>query len=246
MVSGNGYTHSGSFSYPDDINPTSNINMPLLPLSPTIITEGYNTNFMSNVTFEYPIHTPIFHHSPPNEQSPTRRKAKTEPSFSDSMNHSGQDAGLMRQNTQQLPIVQSGENALSLTSEFKDTSPKVRGRGRARRKESLDQGTSQTAKIGKGRGSTQGMVLQIPHLGREEALAEQALKRKRVDVEERQDDTQDHILQGMLTKANVEKGLSLRKRKADAKGAKREHHACDRCFRNKTKVSLLGHTLSIC
>lgn len=243
MVSGNGYAHSGSFSYPEDINPTSNTNMTLFPLSPTIMTEGYDTNFMSNVTFEYPIQTPMFHQSPPNEKSPTRRKAKTEPSFSDSMNHSGQDPRLIRQDTQPLPVVQSGENAQSLTPVFKDRSPKVRGKGRARGRGSLDQGTSQTAKIGKGRASTQGMVIQIPHLGREEALAEQALKRKRVAVDEPQDDTEDHILQGLFTEATVEKGLSARKRKADAKSSKREHHACDRCFRNKTKVSLLGYTL---
>lgn len=210
--------------------------MSLIPVPSNMMAEGYDNNFMGNVTFQYPTQSPVLHQSPRNKKSPTSRKLKTEPTLSESRPNDGQDPGMMRHNTQSFP---SGDLSQSITPEFKHSSPKIRGKGRGRGRGSVDQGSSQPPKAGKGRASMQGMVIQIPHLGRDEALAEQALKRKRMDVDEPQDDIQDHILQGLLTKDTVEKGLSARKRKTEMKGSKREHHACDRCFRNKTKVSLL-------
>lgn len=114
-----------------------------------------------------------------------------------------------------------------------------RGRGRARTTD-FDIEPPEPPKLGKGRAATQGIVIQIPHQGREEALADQARKRRRVDAEEDLGD-QNEILQGLLTIEEA-KDLPLKRRKPEPK-SKRDHHACDRCFRNKTKVNL---HLNIC
>jgi hypothetical protein len=112
--------------------------------------------------------------------------------------------------------------------------PKGRGRGRGRATDTyLD--PPEPPKLGKGRAGTQGVVVQITHQGREDALAEQARKRRRVDAEEDLDMSEEHILQGLLTNEEV-KDLPLKRRKTEPK-TKRDHHACDRCFRNKTKVA---------
>lgn len=124
-----------------------------------------------------------------------------------------------------------------MTSIFKNGAPKAKkGKGRGRGGGSLEEDLPLAPKTGKGRAATQGVVIAIANSAREEALAEQALKRKRLDGDEPMDDTDEHILQGLLTKETVETALTtIKKKKAEGK-AKREHHACDRCFRNKTKV----------
>ena len=129
---------------------------------------------------------------------------------------------------------QGGGRAAETAS--KQGSPRGRTKAKGRGKGIGESELAVPKKVGKGRATTQGVVIPISHLGREEALAEQALKRKRIDGEEPQDNTEDQILQGFLTKDTVEKGLSARKKKTDSKSGKRDHHACDRCFRNKTKV----------
>lgn len=95
-------------------------------------------------------------------------------------------------------------------------------------------------KRGKGRAATQGMVIAIPHKGRQQALAEQARKRQRYDADESQDDSEDRVLEELTNKTESTELLEP-KPKTDSKG-KREHHACDRCFRNKTKVEIEFYT----
>jgi hypothetical protein len=202
-----------------------------------MIHEGYENTYMPNITFEYPIQSPVFQANDRNRNSPSSRKAKIEPSLSEPEHNGGHGPGQTRRNTLPLPVVRGGDPSQSIALDQKRPSPKMRGKGRGRGKGNIEQGSLQIHRGGRGRATSQGFVLQIPHQGRDEALAEQALKRKRTDVDEPQDDTEDHILQELLTKDTVEKGISGRKRKAEGKGSKREHHACDRCFRNKTKVS---------
>lgn len=124
-----------------------------------------------------------------------------------------------------------------MTPIFKNGVPKAKkGKGRGRGGGSLEEDLPLAPKTGKGRAATQGVVIAIANSAREEALAEQALKRKRLDGDEPMDDTDEQILQGLLTKETVETALTtIKKKKAEGK-TKREHHACDRCFRNKTKV----------
>jgi hypothetical protein len=130
-------------------------------------------------------------------------------------------------------------DAPPVTPRAKNAVPKVKkGKGRGRGV-GLDEELLLAPKPGKGRAATQGVVVPIANAAREEALAEQALKRKRMDGDEPMDDTDEQILQGLLTKETVETALTTTKKKKAEGKAKREHHACDRCFRNKTKVNLL-------
>ena len=90
-------------------------------------------------------------------------------------------------------------------------------------------------KRGKGRAATQGVLVPIVHVGRQEALAEQAAKRKRVDHDEPYDDSDERALEDLTTETG---DIPQKKQKSEttAKGSKRGHTSCDRCVRNKTKV----------
>jgi hypothetical protein len=228
--------NAGSLPYLDDVSPSVTMDISLIPLS-NMITEGYDPNFMS---FEYSTETPVAQASPHirNKRSPPSQKARTQPSPPEQVRNGGHDQRMLAQNGQVHPPIHSGDISQAITPELKLNPPKVRSRGRGRGKGHTEHDFIHPPKVGRGRASTQGIVVQIPHQGRDEALKEQALKRKRVEGDEPQDETADHILQDMLTKDTLEKGLSTRRRKAEGKPSKREHHACDRCFRNKTKVSL--------
>jgi hypothetical protein len=120
-------------------------------------------------------------------------------------------------------------------------SPKSRPK-KGRAKANPEEG-SPGAKGGRGQQSSQGMVVPIPNVSREVALKEQAMKRRRVDGEQAQDNADEQIIEDMLTRSTVNKGLATRKRKSEGKAPRREHHACDRCFRNKTKVSFFPKRL---
>jgi hypothetical protein len=128
------------------------------------------------------------------------------------------DPGAMSQITLTPPL------SVDIKAESPTIHPNQKGKGR--------NGTESTRKVspkgGNRRASTQGVVVPIPHQGRNVALAEQALKRKRLDPDEPQDDSEERVLQAFLSpggKPSPKKGKS-----------KKDHHACDRCFRNKTKV----------
>jgi hypothetical protein len=107
---------------------------------------------------------------------------------------------------------------------------KGKGRGRGRgRKQTTEYIPPTPPVLGKGRAATQGVVVDIRHAGREQALAEQALKRKRFQDDELRDDSDERMLDQFTYKDEAQ---TVKKQK------KREHHACDRCCRNKTKVSI--------
>jgi len=238
----NGYPTTNSLPYTDNVNSSLNMNMSLVPISlppSDNAPEGFNPEYTSNVTFEsYTTESPMhFQHGPRNRRLSSSRKVKTEMLFASGPGNSGHDLPVMQVNEQPHSGIQIMGRSPHLTTELQLTIPKGRLKGRGRGRGTFEP-EPLPPKPGKGRAATQGVVIPISHLGREEALAEQALKRKRVEGDEPQDDTEDRILQGLLTRDTVDRALSPKKRKPDGKGGKREHHACDRCFRNKTKVSI--------
>lgn len=238
-----GFINADSLPYPNDATPSTTMNMSLIPLS-NMIPEGFDPNFMP---FGYSTETGIIQQQSPhirNRGSPPSHKSKTQPSPPGARNV-GNDPRILTHNGQIHPPIHIDNLSQAITPELKLNSPKSRAKGRGRGKGHLEHDSTHPPKAGRGRASTQGIVLQIPHQGRVEALKEQALKRKRFEGDEPQDETADHILQDMLTKDTVEKGLSARRRKSEGKPSKREHHACDRCFRNKTKVSFLTPLIEI-
>jgi hypothetical protein len=118
--------------------------------------------------------------------------------------------------------------------EFNLPPPKSRGRGRG--KKTGEYTPPAPPVLGKGRAATQGTLVDIQHAGREQALAEQAQKRKRFQDDELKDDSDERILEAFLNKDSSE---ALKKQK------KRDHHACDRCYKNKTKVSARDFSLTL-
>ena len=195
---------------------------------------------MPNVTFEtYTTESPMhFQQSPRNRRPSSSRKVKIESPFAVGLGNSGHEVPVMQVNEQPHSEALMLEPAQQLTNEIHLSPPKPKTKAKGRGKGIMDPEPPLPPKLGKGRAATQGVLVPISHLGREEALAEQALKRKRVDGDEPQDDTDDRILQGLITRDTVDRTLSPKKRKPEGKGGKREHHACDRCFRNKTKVGI--------
>src|SRR5579862_3921874 len=122
-----------------------------------------------------------------------------------------------------------------MTLEMQLDIPAAQGKGRGRGRKSLQYVPPAPPVLGKGRAKTQGIVIDIKHKGRQAALAEQSRKRKRVEEEESEDDTEDRELEELVAKESAETLSEKKKAKGEGKG-KRDHHACDRCFRNKTKV----------
>src|SRR5579859_7343901 len=120
---------------------------------------------------------------------------------------------------------------LSMTSELRFN---IASRGRGRGKNKDEDYVPEPPKLGKGRAATQGMILDLPIISREKALAEQKAKRQRFDADEPLDDTQERLTMGLEVTEPPEP--PKKKTKKDGGRASRDHHACDRCFRNKTKV----------
>jgi hypothetical protein len=122
-----------------------------------------------------------------------------------------------------------------MTLEMQFEIPQPPGRGRGRGKKSPEYVPPMPPVLGKGRAATQGVVVPIEHKGRQQALAEQARKRKRFEEEESEDDTERRELEQVIAKTLGEPITEQKRAKPETKG-KRDHFACDRCFRNKTKV----------
>lgn len=223
-------------SYVDDATSSRKMTMsyPQVSLPSEFIGEGFDNNFMPNVNFDYPLETPLhFHQSPRNINSPPGSKVKTETIFTQhTLAHSDQEPRTLSFSGQPTPI---GEPLPLIPPPLQNNPPKGRIRGKGRGRVTDDQDPAISSKAGKGKATTQGVVVPITHQGRDVALAEQARRRKRVDGDEPQDDSQDRMLQDFLTEGNTDKVASVKRRKTEGR-VKREHHACDRCFRNKTKV----------
>lgn len=195
--------------------------------------------YMSNITYEYPTAQPPtmqYLESTRNYTSP-RSKVRRD-STSLEMERKGiPDVTVVPLSEQPPPSAPPMGTPVPTTTAIKNGMPKLKkGKGRGRGGGNLEEDAPVALKTGKGRAATQGVVIPIANAAREEALAEQALKRKRLDGDEPMDDTDEHILQGLLTKDTVETAMTTIKKKKSEGKAKREHHACDRCFRNKTKV----------
>jgi hypothetical protein len=244
MMPSGGYQASGSLPYADEAASSINLNMPLVPVSFNSggIVEGFENNFIPNMQYQYTSEgSPQYNRSPRNRKSPSKpkvRTAKLKPEtdlVSPKLERNNVEGEMMALSDIPMSIIQVGELPPIIAPERKHTVPKSRAQGRGRGR---GRGMVQpdTAKLGKGRAGIQGVVIPISHQGREDALAQQALKRRRVDEDEPQDDTEDRILQTFSTRDPGEKTSPQKKKKPEGKGSKRDHHACDRCFRNKTKV----------
>jgi hypothetical protein len=88
---------------------------------------------------------------------------------------------------------------------------------------------------GKGRAARQGTRIDIPNPLRAAALAEEKAKRIKFSDDEPQDMTQEEKLRLFSTNEEDDKKAVKKARTGDV-GKPRSHHACDRCWRNKTKV----------
>jgi hypothetical protein len=242
MMASNGFpTTNNGLPYADlNVAPPVNMHMPVVPplTYGNPVSEGVGNRYMSNVNFEnyIPNNTLPFQQGQQDGRSPPTRKLKRETPSQHGVNSQPMDS-IISFSDQQTPAIHSNGPPPHMTHEInllKVHEPKSKGRGRG--KGVTDKDGIRSPKSGKGRARSQGVVIPISHLARQEALAEQARKRKRVDGDEPQDDSQEHILQGLLTKESGDPESLPKKRKPETKGVKREHHACDRCFRNKTKV----------
>ena len=199
-----------------------------LPFSPNIGTEGFSNQFGSNA--HYDLVTGVFPQAGPHEhRTRSNQKVKSEES-SGTERHGLQRDDVTAPTNVPILMLQTGD-PLSVVENKRPAGG--RGRGRGRRTVETDGRTP--PKSGRGRGAAQGVVISLSHQGRDDALAEQAMKRRRVDGEEPLDDARDEILQGFSPNGTAQ--ASFQRKKKPQPKAKREHHACDRCFRNKTKVS---------
>lgn len=204
---------------------------------PTETMLGYNETFISETQPTYLHENPMNMAPDPPQQAQNlaaNDRIKMESSFPLlSPSHSG-SPGIQQSSRsnpeKQPPPLTTHEFNLILPS-----NPRGRGRGRGKGNAVGDSEHAEPVKRGKGRAATQGVLVPIIHVGRQEALAEQAAKRKRVDLDEPYDDSDERALQELTTDTSE---IPQKKQKPDvpAKGAKRGHTACDRCVRNKTKV----------
>jgi hypothetical protein len=219
----------------DHLPPTMNMDMPLVPLTYTAIGSGeeFESNFVHK--FEYPPE-PVAQQLPQPQQrrpSKSRARAKTLPTPPDNNTDS---SGLLMLVNDPNSLGHFNSPIVPNTVEVKTESPKSRPNPRGRGRGTIEAERKGAPKTGKGRGSTQGVVIPISHQARNEALAEQALKRKRLDGDELQDDTEERKLLDFLDPG----GASPQKKVK----SKKDHHACDRCFRNKTKVFIASISLT--
>jgi hypothetical protein len=221
----NGYQNAGLIPYEHLAN-AMNLDMSVVPLAYTSIPPGESFDkFVPK--FEYPPEPPSQQVVVPQRRKPSKSRArsKTLPSpVQNGARHDGFGA-----------TVPNGAHSMAqinaMSAEVKQESPKSRANAKGKARGGADGEQKPASKVGKGRASTQGVVVPISNQAREEALADQALKRKRVAPEEPQDNTEELLLQDFLSP----EGRSPQKK---AK-SKKNHHACDRCFRNKTKVSIV-------
>ena len=211
---------------------------------------------------------PIISPPPPrNRKSPSGRKIKKEQSEGHEVTEKQSGSGGVSPHTKevsQLPPTKSQQLPTGPPSHmiqeftFMDVTIEAPGQKSSTGKKGGDKDDKQAGSppkaVAKGRKKQQGMLVDINHVGRDMALAEQALKRRRVDGDEPIDDSEDIALQNFSIEAPVRTSLSgpsneggtetkvSMKRPSKSEGARsgrRDHHACDRCFRNKTKVAFL-------
>ena len=233
-----GYVPEGSLPYEQRFIPQRDVNIAVMPDShPSESVAGpFSLGYMSNITYEYPAQPQgQYPEGPRTHTSLPTRKVRRNSTSSEQIRNGHSDATVLPLSEQPPPTTHPMDPPASPT--IKNIQPKVKkGKGRGRGRGTMEEESPLAPKPGKGRAATQGVVIPIANAAREEALAEQALKRKRLDGDEPMDDIDEQILLNNLTKDTVETGLSTSKKKKEAK-AKREHYACDRCFRNKTKVT---------
>jgi hypothetical protein len=148
---------------------------------------------------------------------------------------------------QELPLPRSemagrdGSPPQAMTSLLKFDNVVGRGRGMTQ------QTTPEPPPRGKGRAARQGTRIDIPNPLRDAALAKEKANRVRFTDDEPQDRSQEEKLKRFSPNDAEDKPV-IKKAKASAEGSKanRSHHACDRCYRNKTKVCplifMLGKT----
>ena len=226
MVPANGYQPAGApLPYPDDRPATANMGLGMVPqqIGTPMVPQGYQPF----VPIEFAVGG--YAQSTPQTKSPAQnQKIKTQQPFN--VPNPPGSLGIAQSanftNVSPMPNVEPSPQE----------SPKLRPKGKGRAKGTSDEVSPLLKGGGRGRQSSQGTVIPIPNVSRDVALKEQAMKRRRVDGEQAQDNRDEEIIEDMLTRATVDKGLAARKRKAEGKPPRREHHACDRCFRNKTKV----------
>jgi hypothetical protein len=138
---------------------------------------------------------------------------------------------------QDLPVPRSemvgrdGSPPQSMTSMLKFTNVVGRGRGMSH------ETTPEPPPRGKGRAARQGTRIDIPNPLRDAALAEEKSKRIKFTDDEPQDRSQEEKLKRFSPNDAEDKPV-IKKAKASSEQSKasRSHHACDRCYRNKTKV----------
>jgi len=206
---------------------------------PTDAMLDYQEDFIPGTSTTYLHENPINMPPEPPQQAqahPNNDRVKMESSFA--LVSPGPSVSPGIQNTSRTA---PGNQPPPLTMhEFNLNVPNVgrkKGRGRGRGIIAADsEHAAEPAKRGKGRAATQGILVPIVHVGRQEALAEQAAKRKRIDQDEPYDDSDERALEALDTETT---DVPQKKQKSEAptKGTKRGHTACDRCVRNKTKVT---------
>jgi hypothetical protein len=237
-----GYTPQERLPSTENLNASLNMALQYNPLSfQTDAMLGFQEGFISDPPATYLHENPInMPPEPPPQQTqgrPSNERVKMESSFAlVSPTNSGSPG---RQNSSrsvpgnQPPPLTMHEFNLKIPN-----TARSRGRGRGKGNTGADSEHQESVKRGKGRAATQGVLVPIVHVGRQEALAEQAAKRKRVDQDEPYDDSDERALED-LTSEMAEVPQKKQKSEAPTKGSKRGHSACDRCVRNKTKVIFL-------
>ena len=238
MVPANGYQPPGGrLPYPDDRPVTTNMGLGMVPqqIGTPVVPQGYQ----QFVPIEFAVGG-YTQSTPQTTSPPQNQKVKTQQPF-----HVPNPPGSL---VIAPPPNFSNVSSMPNVELSPQESPKSRPKGRGRGKATSDETSPHMKAGGRARQSSQGMVIPIPNVSRDVALKEQAMKRRRVDGEQAQDNRDEEIIQDMLTRDTVEKGLAARKRKAEGKPPRSEHHACDRCFRNKTKVCdppMIGADISV-
>lgn len=227
-------------------NPSSSLSMALQYNGLAFPTEtmlGYNETFISQAQPTYLHENPMNMAPDPPQQAQNlapNDRIKMESSFT-LVSPSHSESPGIQQSTRSIPDKQPPPLTMHEFNLNLPNPPRGRGRGRGKGNAGGDSDhAAESVKRGKGRAATQGVLVPIIHVGRQEALAEQAAKRKRVDLDEPYDDSDERALQELTTET-TETPQKKQKSEAPAKGAKRGHTACDRCVRNKTKVISLPY-----
>jgi hypothetical protein len=134
---------------------------------------------------------------------------------------------------QEVPVQRSqmrgrnGDPPQSMTGQIK-----LKGYGRGK----LEENPPPPPVLGKGRAARQGTRVDIPNALREAAVAQEKAKRIRFSDDEPLDTTQEDALKNFNPNHDEDLKLVVKKAKSGEVSKTRSHHACDRCWRNKTKV----------